>query len=227
MNSRLPLTTPVISYPAPLPLTSRLPSVCTRWKVPHSSESHVPFTLIAAGSFCASSHALPSASPLTAVREVGKEIQSNNNAAAIVSRFIQVLLRRTPPGRPYLLLDHEHGLMFGLLLHKASGVRTVEVVVVLRGQFRRIVDFAFMGEEQEDLLAADDASDIPTIAISGHVSAALRLNQDNLAPFLCVPVAVDIDCGRLAMGIEPRFALSFEIPRTQANSKSKNHANWQ
>src|ERR1700722_14470637 len=88
MNRRLPLTTPVISYPAPLPLPSRLPSVCNRSKVPHSSESQVPFTLIAEGSFWASSHALPSTSPLTAVREIGKEMQSNSNAAVITSRFM-------------------------------------------------------------------------------------------------------------------------------------------
>src|SRR5580693_5645056 len=91
MNRRLPLTTPVISYPAPLPLTSRLPSLCNRWKVPHSSESHVPFTLIAAGSFWASSHALPSTFPLVAARDVGKEMQNNNNAAVVASHFITTI----------------------------------------------------------------------------------------------------------------------------------------
>jgi len=81
-----------------------------------------------------------------------------------------------------------------------------------------------LGEEQEDLLATDDASDSPAIAVSGDVSAALGLKQDDRAPILFMSVAVDIDCGRLAMGIEPRFALGVEILRAKANAKNKDHS---
>jgi len=40
------------------------------------------------------------------------------------------------------------------------------------------------------------------------------------APFLCVPLAVDIYSRRLATGIEPGFAPGIEIPCTQANGKN-------
>src|ERR1700689_5503696 len=92
MNRRLPLTTPVIWYPPPLPLTSRLPSVCVRRKAPHSSELHAPFTFRAGVSFWASSHALPSTSTLAAVTEVEKEMRSNSNVSANVSCFIRDVL---------------------------------------------------------------------------------------------------------------------------------------
>src|ERR1700744_2927816 len=88
-NKRLPLTTPTMSYPSPLPFTSRLPSDWFRCNGPHSSESHVPFTLIAAGSFWESSQAFPSTSTLAAAREVGKDVHNNSNVTARVSCFMK------------------------------------------------------------------------------------------------------------------------------------------
>src|SRR5437588_11639115 len=88
-NKRVPLTTPTILYPSPLPLTSRLPSGWIRCKSPHSSEFHTPFTLISGGAFWESSHALPSTSTLAAGSEVGNEIHSNSNASANVRCFMR------------------------------------------------------------------------------------------------------------------------------------------
>src|SRR5438270_9545166 len=88
-NKRLPLTTPTMLYPSPLPLTSRLPSGWIRCKSPHSSESHTPFTLISGGTFWESSHALPSTSTLAAGSEVGKEMHSNSRVSANVRCFIR------------------------------------------------------------------------------------------------------------------------------------------
>src|SRR2546423_10956653 len=89
-NKRLPLTTPTISYPSPLPLTSRLPSGWIRCKSPHSSESHTPFTLISGGAFWESSHALPSTSTFAAGSEVGTEMHSNSSVSANVRCFMRV-----------------------------------------------------------------------------------------------------------------------------------------
>src|SRR3954452_16898497 len=88
-NKLLPLTTPTILYPSPLPVTSRLPSDWIRCKSPHSSEFHVPFTLISAGAFWESSQALPSTSTLAAGIEVGKEMHSSSNVRANVSCFMR------------------------------------------------------------------------------------------------------------------------------------------
>src|SRR3954463_4522032 len=88
-NKLLPLTTPTILYPSPLPVTSRLPSGWIRCKSPHSSEFHVPFTLISAGAFWELSQALPSTSTLAAGREVGKEMHSSSNVRANVSCFMR------------------------------------------------------------------------------------------------------------------------------------------
>src|SRR3954465_6019587 len=90
-NKLLPLTTPTILYPSPLPLTSRLPSGWIRCKSPHSSESHTPFTLISGGAFWESSHALPSTSTFAAGSEVGKEMHSSGSVSANVSCLMRDL----------------------------------------------------------------------------------------------------------------------------------------
>src|SRR5580698_8501843 len=84
-----------------------------------------------------------------------------------------------------------------------------------------------MREEQENLLAADDAGDVPAVTRPGDVSAAFSLHQDDLAPFLFMPDTVDIDCSGIAVRIKPRFALGCEIPRIQARRKNENHADKQ
>src|SRR3984957_11263790 len=152
-------------------------------------------------------------------------MQSNNNVAAIASRFIRDFFPFcfAPVGEG-LRLDQVHGSVLRLLPHEALCVRPVKAFVAFPRQLGGICDAAFLGEEQEDLLATDDASDSPAIAVSGDVSAALGLKQDDRAPILFMPVAVDIDCGRLAMDIEPRFALGVEILRAKANAKNKDHS---
>src|ERR1700722_11598608 len=125
-------------------------------------------------------------------------MQSNNNVAAIASRFIRDFFPFcfAPVGEG-LRLDQVHGSVLRLLPHEALCVRPVKAFVAFPRQLRGICVAAFVGEEEEDLLSTDDASNSPAIDISGAVPASLGSNQDDRAPFLFMPVAVDIDCGRL------------------------------
>ena len=75
-----------------------------------------------------------------------------------------------------------HAPTLRLVTHEALGVRAVEAIFAFGRQLGGIRDIAFMGEEQEDLLAADDTTDVPAITRSGHVSAALSLIQGQSCP---------------------------------------------
>src|ERR1035441_10533216 len=94
-----------------------------------------------------------------------------------------------------LLFCQMHGPTFAPVTHKALGVRPVETVLAFGRQLGGIHDAAIIGEVQEDLLAADDACDVPAVTLSGQVAAARSLIQDNLAPVLCIPAAVHINGG--------------------------------